>query len=97
MSNASNQPEGAAKQRDAANKPVATFRVKGSGVEVALWQNGDNFSTSFSNSYKDGDTYKPTTSYSMLDTIALQGLLAQAAAKGVELQQQTRSTAARAA
>ena len=25
------------------NRPVASFKVKGSGVEVALWKNGDNY------------------------------------------------------
>jgi hypothetical protein len=82
------------KHRDAANRPVSTFKVKGSGVEVALWRNGDNYSASFSNSYKDGDTYKPTTNYSMLDIITLQGLLAMAAAKGIELQQVNRGRSA---
>lgn len=79
------------------NPPVAKFKVKGSGVEVALWKNGENYSTTHSNSYKDGEEYKTTTSYSLLDGFVLNGLLAQATAKGIELQQQTRGVASRAA
>jgi hypothetical protein len=58
------------------NRLIQSFEVKGSGVEVALWKNGDNY----------------TTTYSIIP----QGLLAQATAKGIELQQQY-SGASRAA
>ena len=73
---------------DEKNKPAASFSVKGSGVKVALWKNGDNYNTSISNSYKAEDgSYKDTTSFSAHDTLILQGLLAMAAAKSIELQQ----------
>jgi hypothetical protein len=76
---------------DEKNRPAASFSVKGSGVKVALWRNGDNYNTTVSNSYKAEDgNYKDTDSFSPLDTLVLQGLLSLAAAKAIELQQQGR-------
>ena len=75
-------------------RPVAEFRH--GGVKLAVWpnpgENGTNYNTTISNSYKDeaSGEWKTTTSFSATDLLAVGELSRQAFAKITELKQQGR-------
>jgi hypothetical protein len=75
-------------------RPVAEFRH--GGIKLAVWpnqgENGTNYNTTISNSYKDEATgeWKTTTSFSATDLVVVGELASQAFAKITELKQQGR-------
>ena len=76
-------------------RPVAEFRH--GGIKLAVWpnqgENGTNYNTTISNSYKDeaSGEWKQTSSFSATDLLVVGELGRQAFAKITELKQQGRA------
>jgi hypothetical protein len=91
--NQSNTARAANDEAQGGTRPVAKFRH--GGIELAVWPNqtegGTMYNTTITNSYKDGEEWKTSTSFSPTDLLVVAELSRQAFAKIAELKQQGRA------